>query len=125
MSTPLPDTDFEVKPPQDQPECGPQTCFPDDSYRGLIKDRMRLSLRIAAVNDHVHLVLGVLGNPARPEFTPAEDLAWCWLEVLREWEFNAKANGGSWWKNVIVTVHDPDEKGWFEVYAGVLDGKWV
>ncbi|OIW35509.1 hypothetical protein CONLIGDRAFT_61992 [Coniochaeta ligniaria NRRL 30616] len=97
MATPLPDADFGWKPCQGCPEGSQGTSLPSDSYRGLIKDRMRLSFRIAATNNHVHLVLGVLGNPARPWFTPAEDMAWCCLEVLREWEFNSKAQ---WWELV-------------------------
>lgn len=86
---------------------------------------MRLSLRIAATNGHVNIVLGVLGNLASSKFTPDEDLAWCWLAVLREWEFNAKANGGSWWKNIVVAVYAPDDEGWFEIFQDVLDDKWV
>ncbi|KAB5580973.1 hypothetical protein GE09DRAFT_1213402 [Coniochaeta sp. 2T2.1] len=121
MATPMPDADFAYK----RPYLKPIQRFPDDDYRNLLKARMRLSLRIAATHGHPNLLLGVLGNPARPAFTPAVDIARCWLEVLKESEFWSDENGGCWWRNVVVAVHDPNDEGWFDTFYDVMNGVFV
>lgn len=91
---------------------------------------MRMALRIAAEKRHVDIVLCGLGNPVRGGPNPVEDVASCWLEVLREREFSAEINGGGWWRTVVLAVCESDfanpmEDGWFEKFSRVLDGKLV
>lgn len=81
--------------------------FAVEDERDTTKDKIRISLRIAARNGHTKLVLGALGcgvfgNPPR-------DVARCFLEVLREDEFC-----GGWWEEVVFAVLDNargDERG--------------
>jgi hypothetical protein len=113
-----------------RPDGTTRAVFADDAYRNDVKSRMRISLRIAAKNGHVDLVLCGLGNPNPEGLNPVEEVAWCWLEVLREPEFNAEMNGGSWWRSVVLAVWDPktpeeNAEGAFETFKRVLDGKRV
>jgi uncharacterized protein (TIGR02452 family) len=92
--------------------------FRHDSDRNLTKDKMRLVLRMAAFNKHRRLVLGALGCGVYEN--PPEDVAHCWLEVLRENEFS-----GHWWRDVCFAVYDPKNEGNYEIFKRVLDGQQV
>ncbi|TFB02933.1 hypothetical protein CCMA1212_005371 [Trichoderma ghanense] len=83
--------------------------------RDSMKMKMRFCLRIAASKGHGLLVLGALGCGAFGN--PRDDVAECWLEVLREGEF-----GGGWWEEVWFAVLDPRGDGNFGVFREVLDG---
>jgi uncharacterized protein (TIGR02452 family) len=101
--------------------------FTSSSDRDLTKTKMRIALRVAASNGHRRLVLGALGCGAFKN--PTEEVANCWLEVLREPEFT-----GGWWQDVIFAVLDKgsdgdnaarDRMGNFMTFYNVLDGKIV
>ncbi|KAK1829447.1 hypothetical protein QBC39DRAFT_263089 [Podospora conica] len=92
--------------------------FQRDRDRTFTKDKMRLVLRMAAAYGHRHLVLGALGCGVYAN--PPEDVAWCWLEVMREEEFR-----GNWWKTVVFAVYDPKNEGNFEIFNRVLGGQRV
>ncbi|KAG7424199.1 hypothetical protein Forpi1262_v015138 [Fusarium oxysporum f. sp. raphani] len=92
--------------------------FANDRDRDITKAKMRLCLRMAARHKHDMLVLGALGCGVYGN--PPEDIAHCWLEVLREDEFS-----GNWWREVWFAVFDPKNEGNFEIFHQVLDGKQV
>ncbi|KAH7174204.1 uncharacterized protein B0J16DRAFT_180517 [Fusarium flagelliforme] len=92
--------------------------FADDRDRDTTKAKMRLCLRMAARNRHNMLVLGALGCGVYSN--PPDDVAHCWLEVLREYEFS-----GNWWREVWFAVFDPKNDGNFEIFQKVLDGQEV
>lgn len=102
----------------DEEEEREKEVFADDGERDVTKGKMRLALRMAARNGHDTLVLGALGCGVFGN--PAEDVAHCWLEVLREDEF---ADG--WWEEVWFAVYDPRGEGNFEVFDRVLSGQQV
>ncbi|KAL7794351.1 hypothetical protein V8C37DRAFT_66661 [Trichoderma ceciliae] len=86
--------------------------------RNMMKMKMRFCLRIAASKGHGLLVLGAFGCG---EFgNPKDDVAACWLEVLRESEFQ-----GGWWEEIWFAVVDPKGDGNFEIFADVLHGAQV
>lgn len=89
--------------------------YKDHQDRDAIKMKMRFCLRIAASKGHGLLVLGALGCGSFGN--PRDDVAECWLEVLREEEF-----GGGWWEEVWFAVLDPRGDGNFGVFRDVLDG---
>ncbi len=97
---------------------GDKFVFQRDRDRNLTKDKMRLVLRMAAMYGHRNLVLGALGCGVYAN--PPEDVACCWLEVMREDEFR-----GNWWRSVVFAVYDPKNEGNFEVFSRVLGGKLV
>ncbi|KAB8069345.1 hypothetical protein BDV29DRAFT_182911 [Aspergillus leporis] len=92
--------------------------FHHDKDRNITKAKMRLVLRIAAEHGHDQLVLGALGCGVFAN--PPEDVAHCWLEVLREDEF-----WGNWWREVVFAVYDPTNNGNYEIFNQVLSGKKV
>lgn len=92
--------------------------FESDKDRSITKAKMRLTLRTAAVRGHHSLVLGALGCGIYAN--PPEDVAHCWLEVLREDEF-----AGNWWREICFAVYDPKNEGNYEVFNKVLSGKQV
>lgn len=67
--------------------------------REAMKGRMRVVLRVAAVNGHRRLVLGALGCGAFRN--PRGEVVRCWREVLGEGEF-----AGGWWERVVFAVMD-------------------
>ncbi|KAF7594176.1 hypothetical protein BBP40_010025 [Aspergillus hancockii] len=107
---------------KDRPEMGLQCrdkhVFHHDKDRGITKAKMRLVLRIAAEHGHDQLVLGALGCGVFAN--PPEDVAHCWLEVLREDEFS-----GNWWREIVFAVYDPTNNGNYEIFQQVLSGKRV
>ncbi|KAK0710394.1 hypothetical protein B0T21DRAFT_352602 [Apiosordaria backusii] len=96
--------------------------FARDSERDLTKQKMRLVLRLAAAYRHRRIVLGALGCGVFRN--PPEDVAHCWLEVLREQEFGGT---GSWWREVTFAVWEPKPKyeGNLDIFFRVLDGEEV
>ncbi|KAM5354385.1 hypothetical protein ACJ41O_001034 [Fusarium nematophilum] len=89
--------------------------FSRPSDRELTKTKMRLCLRMAARRDHGLLVLGALGCGAFRN--PPKEVANCWLEVLKEQEFQ-----GGWWEEVWFAVFDRRNEGNLEVFEEVLGG---
>ena len=86
--------------------------------RTLMKQKMRIVLRIAAKNGHRRLVLGALGCGAFGN--PREEVVECWKETLREHEF-----GGGWWEEIVFAVLDGGTSkglGNFETFFKGLDG---
>ncbi len=83
--------------------------------RDLTKGKMRQSLRIAAANGHSALVLGALGCGAFRN--PPEEVAECWVEVLREAEFS-----GGWWRHIWFAVYDHRNEGNFDIFDRLLGG---
>lgn len=92
--------------------------FKDPAVRTLVKDKMRLCLRMAASHGHRRLVLGALGCGAFRN--PRREVAHCWEEVLGESEF-----AGGWWEEVWFAVYDRKNEGNFEVFEEILSGKEV
>jgi uncharacterized protein (TIGR02452 family) len=92
--------------------------FALDRDRNFTKDKMRLTLRLAALHRHGVLVLGAMGCGVFAN--PPEDVAHCWLEVLREDEF-----GGNWWREVCFAVFDASGEGNYEIFRQILDGREV
>ncbi|KAK4206851.1 hypothetical protein QBC37DRAFT_434341 [Rhypophila decipiens] len=94
--------------------------FKHNRERNLTKDKMRLVLRKAASEGHTSIVLGALGCGVFGN--PPEDVANCWLEVLKEDEFS-----GNWWDEVVFAVMDSGnaQDGNYNIFRNVLDGKKV
>lgn len=92
--------------------------FASDMERITTKSKMRGCLRMAALQGHGLLVLGALGCGVFAN--PPEDVAHCWLEVLREDEFS-----GNWWRDVCFAVFEPRGGGNFEIFKQVLEGQNV
>lgn len=92
-----------------------RTVYADPAVRDLLKDKMRLCLRMAAQRNHRLLVLGALGCGAFRN--PRREVAHSWLEVLHEPEFQ-----GGWWEEVWFAVYDRKNEGNFEVFEDILGG---
>jgi len=73
--------------------------FAMEGQRNTTKKKIRISLRVAARQGHTKLVLGALGCGVFAN--PPGDVARCFLEVLREDEFQ-----GGWWEGVVFAVLD-------------------
>ena len=90
--------------------------------REVMKEKMRVVLRIAAINRHRVLVLGALGCGAFGN--PRGEVVECWKEVFAEKEFNA-----GWWEAVVFAVFEPSEtkegNGNFGVFWRGLEGVMV
>ena len=65
--------------------------------REIMKEKMRVILRIAAVKEHRVLVLGALGCGAFAN--PRGEVVSCWKEVFSESEFQ-----GGWWEQIVFAV---------------------
>ncbi|KAI0440356.1 hypothetical protein F4803DRAFT_527776 [Xylaria telfairii] len=87
--------------------------FQYDKDRDITKGKMRLALRMAAIHGHRKLVLGALGCGVFGN--PPEDIAHCWLSVLREDEFS-----GNRWSEVCFAVYDPKSDGNYEIFKQIL-----
>lgn len=72
--------------------------------RALMKEKMRIILRIAAYNGHRRLVLGALGCGVFKH--PRREVANCWYEVFSEKEFK-----GGWWESICFAVMDDLSQG--------------
>ncbi|KAK4459307.1 hypothetical protein QBC42DRAFT_312063 [Cladorrhinum samala] len=73
--------------------------FSNPAVRSLTKDKIRLTLRIAASKGHALVVLGAFGCGAFAN--PPQDVAFCFCEVMREPEFQ-----GGWFKEIWFAVLD-------------------
>lgn len=87
--------------------------------RAVMKEKLRVVLRIAARMGHRSLVLGALGCGAFGN--PRGEVVLCWKEVLREIEF-----AGGWWERVVFAVMEGggtrDGPGNYGVFWRELDG---
>ncbi|KAK4199519.1 hypothetical protein QBC40DRAFT_202700 [Triangularia verruculosa] len=105
------------------PQRRPKEVFFWDPDRDKTKSTMRLALRIAATYRHPRLILGAQGC-GNSDRNPPEDVAACWLEVLREDEFSV-----NWWTDVVFAVWDKPEvvagQRNFEIFKKVLDGQHI
>jgi uncharacterized protein (TIGR02452 family) len=84
----------------------------------LMEEKMRVILRIAAINGHRRIVLGAFGCGAFGN--PKEEVAEMWKSVLSEPEF-----AGGWWQDVVFAVLDTDGRGNFQTFYQRLDGHTV
>ncbi|EXK87178.1 hypothetical protein FOQG_09440 [Fusarium oxysporum f. sp. raphani 54005] len=89
--------------------------YANSADRDLTKLKMRLCLRMAARRNHGLLVLGALGCGAFRN--PPKEVARCWLEVLKEPEFQ-----GGWWEEVWFAVYDRRGEGNLEIFEEILGG---
>ncbi|KAF1839758.1 hypothetical protein BDW02DRAFT_563809 [Decorospora gaudefroyi] len=102
------------------------TTYKHAGARAETKRKVRLTLRVAAQKGHTKLVLGALGCGVFAN--PPGEVAKCFLEVLREEEFE-----GGWWEEVAFAVLDnvkgpdggKDGEGNFGHFFRVLDGQVV
>ncbi|KAH7393995.1 hypothetical protein DE146DRAFT_616944 [Phaeosphaeria sp. MPI-PUGE-AT-0046c] len=100
--------------------------FKNEGQRAETKRKIRLTLRVAATGGHVKIVLGALGCGVFGN--PPKEVADCFLEVLREKEFQ-----GGWWDEVVFAVLDnvkgdqggKDGIGNYGEFYRVLDGEIV
>ncbi|KAH0603781.1 uncharacterized protein H6S33_007440 [Morchella sextelata] len=83
----------------------PKYAVPAD--RILMRDKIRLLLRVAAHMGHTRLVLGALGCGVF--MNPSAEVAEIFLEVFLEAEFT-----GGWWRDVVFAVLDTEH----------LSGRW-
>lgn len=90
--------------------------------REIMREKMRVVLRIAAVRGHRVLVLGALGCGAF--MNPRGEVVECWKEVFSESEFQ-----GGWWEQVVFAVMESggtkDGNDNFGVFYKGLDGVLV
>ena len=90
--------------------------------REIMKEKMRVVLRSAAVKEHRVLVLGALGCGAFAN--PKGEVVECWKEVFSESEFQ-----GGWWEQIVFAVmesggtKDGDDN--YGVFYKGLDGMMV
>jgi uncharacterized protein (TIGR02452 family) len=100
--------------------------FAMEAERHTTKRKIRITLRVAARQGHTKLVLGALGCGVFAN--PPGDVAQCFLEVLREDEFQ-----GGWWEAVVFAVLDnargdqggKDGSGNFGIFYRALDSEIV
>lgn len=87
--------------------------------RLVMKEKMRVVLRIAAATGHRSLVLAALGCGAFGN--PRGEVVLCWKEVLDETEFS-----GGWWEQIVFAVLEEggqeDGKGNYGVFWRELHG---
>ncbi|CAF9942416.1 hypothetical protein IMSHALPRED_003666 [Imshaugia aleurites] len=92
------------------------------SDREYMKEKMRVVLRVAAVNGHRELVLGALGCGAFAN--PRGEVVGCWKEVFTESEFQ-----GGWWEQIVFAVMESggtkDGSDNFGVFYKGLNGMMV
>lgn len=92
--------------------------YKNPTDRDLMKDKMRMILRVAAFNKHRRLVLGAFGCGAF--YNPREEVANCWSEVLKEEEFQG------WWQSIAFGILkssiSSEERSSLEVFKDALDG---
>lgn len=102
---------------------GSRDRYKNSADRDIMKEKMRVILRVAAVNGHRRLVMGAFGCGAF--LNPREEVADCWAEVFLEQEFS-----GGWWESVLFAVMDDtgegrDGNGNFGVFHRRLEGMMV
>lgn len=100
--------------------------YRNPGQRAETKRKIRVTLRVAALKGHTRIVLGAMGCGVFAN--PPKEVAECFLEVLRETEFQ-----GGWWEEVVFAVLDnvkgpqggKDGEGNYGVFYRVLDGQVV
>lgn len=111
-----------INGPKISKDAGGDERYRDKIDREIMKEKMRVVLRIAAVNRHRVLVLGALGCGAFGN--PRGEVVQCWKEVFAEIEFQ-----GGWWETVAFAVMEPGEdkdgNGNFGVFWRGLNGVMV
>ena len=80
-----------------------------------MKSKMRVILRVAALNGHEQLVLGAFGCGAFRN--PPWEVAEMWKAVFEEPEFKK----GGWWKDVVFAVLGQGTEN-FDVFEDMLAG---
>ncbi|KAH6637734.1 hypothetical protein C7974DRAFT_411201 [Boeremia exigua] len=103
-----------------------RSAYKNAGARAKMKGRVRVVLRVVARQGHSKLVLGALGCGVFGN--PAGEVAGCFLEVMREREFQ-----GGWWEDVVFAVLDTAKDGEggkqgdgnFGVFFRALDGRVV
>ena len=111
-----------IQGPAIEKDAGGQERYRRAGDRGIMKEKMRVMLRIAAVKEHRVLVLGALGCGAFAN--PRGEVVSCWKEVFSESEFQ-----GGWWEKIVFAVmesggrKDGDDN--FGVFYRGLDGMMV
>lgn len=83
-------------------DSGDHVTYKDPADRELMKDKMRVILRVAAYNKHRKLVLSAFGCGAF--HNPREEVANCFAEVLKEKEFQG------WWETIAFAIMTPPGK---------------
>jgi uncharacterized protein (TIGR02452 family) len=88
-----------------------------DTDRDLMKEKIRVVLRISAWKGHRQLVLGAFGCGAFGN--PKQEVARCWKEVFGETEFQ-----GGWWSSVVFAIIDNNKRldGNVALFRDILDG---
>ena len=112
----------EADAPQEASPARKET-YKFDSDRELMKEKMRVILRISVWKGHRRIVLSAFGCGAFKN--PKEEVARCWKEVFAESEFQ-----GGWWKSVVFAVIDEtgmgkDGDGNVGIFFRTLDGVHV
>ncbi|KAF8534388.1 hypothetical protein BDD12DRAFT_756583, partial [Trichophaea hybrida] len=94
--------------------------YANNEHREIMKDKIRLILRVAARRKQRRLVLGALGCGVFKN--PPEQVANMFLEVFQEQEFY-----GGWWREIKFAILCDKNKldRNYEVFYNVLDGQEV
>ena len=101
----------------------PGQYFVDPKEPALLREKIRIALRIAAYHGHSRIVLGALGCG---QFSnPGERVAELFFHVFMEKEFS-----GGWWEHVVFAIKDVSGKkatGWrknqpFDIFWRKLHG---
>lgn len=92
--------------------------YRNSADREMMKEKMRVILRVAAFNRHHKLVLGAFGCGAFNN--PKEEVAACFAEVFTEKEFQG------WWETIAFAIMTPPGRSWqrpsLEIFTEMLDG---
>ncbi len=111
-----------VRGPAVEKDAGGKERYRRVGDREVMKEKMRVVLRIAAVRGHRVLVLGALGCGAFAN--PRGEVVECWREVFEESEFQ-----GGWWERIVFAVMESggtkDGEDNFGVFFKGLDGLMV
>ncbi|KAJ5823327.1 hypothetical protein N7447_005667 [Penicillium robsamsonii] len=90
-----------------------KSSYRDPGQRYLMKGKMRLILRTAALNNHRRLVLGALGCGAFHH--PPQVVADCWKEVLMKREFKG------WFEQIHFVIKDAPHENNLAIFKATLD----
>ena len=111
-----------IRGPPVEKDIGGTESYKRAGDRDIMKEKMRVVLRVAVVKGHRVLVLGALGCGAFAN--PRGEVVECWKEVFSESEFQ-----GGWWERVVFAVMEPgatkDGDGNYGVFFRGLDGMVV
>jgi uncharacterized protein (TIGR02452 family) len=91
--------------------------YQNNADRELMKSKIRMILRVAAVNGHRRLVLGALGCGAFRN--PPTEVVGCFREVFGEPKFRR-----GWWKDLIFAVMDDGGGKHGDGISGCFGGAW-